>query len=453
MGKSKRKNASPLVNDVTKNRRTGEDEEDDAEVLRENSSAQSGSDDATITDLKQFIRRENQESRKSITEEIKRHSEERIAALENSLSFALTVNETLSKRLAVVEKRAEQAEQDFLHCARRICAMEDELDSMHQARLLDWLIFSGPAIPRRPRDGREDTPRMLAAMLEQLMDFHADMSQISEVHRDERMLRVRFTSSKPGSDRDTLFRNKTRLRGTGLYIRESLTPRRQAMYSELVARKMERKITNVFTRSGTVFAVVNSGERPRPVRSDDALQRLLNLLKDADTTASAVEPPSNDAPRATDGGEPTHQSVTSPASRVAEMRTPNSSASHMDTDVLREDHLVAEQLTRASGGTRVQSPPSEGAPGRTGTDASIPLDSRPGSSEAGRDRPSRSDPRPVTQDRAGGGRELSRGPERPPAARMDSRLGGGPSASLRRRQGADIRQFLGAVPREHSKRD
>ena len=218
--------------------RTGEDEEDDAEVLRENSSAQSGSDDATITDLKQFIRRENQESRKSITEEIKRHSEERIAALENSLSFALTVNETLSKRLAVVEKRAEQAEQDFLHCARRICAMEDELDSMHQARLLDWLIFSGPAIPRRPRDGREDTPRMLAAMLEQLMDFHVDMSQISEVHRDERMLRVRFTSSKPGSDRDTLFRNKTRLRGTGLYIRESLTPRRQAVYSELVARKM-----------------------------------------------------------------------------------------------------------------------------------------------------------------------------------------------------------------------
>ena len=296
---------------------------------------------------------------------------------------------------------------------------------------------------------------MLAAMLEQLLDFHVDMSQICEVHREERMLRVRFTSSKPGSDRDILFRNKTRLRGTGLYIRESLTPRRQAVYSELVARKMERKITTVFTRSGTVFAVVNSGERPRPVRSDDALQRLLNLLKDAGTAASAVEPPSNDATRATDECEPTHQSVhfTSPASRVAEMRTPSSSGSRMETDVLREDHLVAEQLTRASGGTRVQSPPSEGAPGRTGTGASIPLDSRPDGIEAGGDRPSRSDPRPVTRDRAGGGRELSRGPERPPAARMDSRLGGGPSASLRRRQGADIRQFLGAVPREHSKRD
>ena len=123
MGKSKRKNASPLVNDVAKNRRTGEDDEDDAEPPTENSSAQSGSEDTTIADLKQFIRRENQESRKSIAEEIKRHNEERIAALENSLSFALTVDGTLSKRLTVVEKRAEQAEQDFLHCARRICAL------------------------------------------------------------------------------------------------------------------------------------------------------------------------------------------------------------------------------------------------------------------------------------------------------------------------------------------
>ena len=455
MGKSKRKNASPLVNDVAKNRRTGEEDKDGVEPLIENSSAQSGSDDATIADLKQFIRRENQESRKSIAEEIKRHNEERIAALENSLSFALTVNETLSKRLTEVEKRAERAEQDFLHCARRICTMEEELDSMHQTRLLDWLIFSGPAIPRRPRGGREDTPQMLAAMLEELMEFQVDMSQICEVHREERMLRVRFTSSKPGSDRDILFRNKTRLRGTGLYIRESLTPRRQAVYSELVARKMERKITTVFTRSGTVFAVVNSGERPRPVRSDEALQRLLSLLKGASTTASAVEPPSTDVPRATDEGEPTHQPVnlTSPASRVAEMRTPSSSGSRMDTDALREDHLVAEQLTRASGGARVRSPPSEGTPGRTEADASVPPDSRPDSIEAGGDRPSRSDPRPVTQERAGGGRDVSRGPERLPAARMDRRLGGGTSASLRRRQGADIRQFLGAVPREHSKRD
>ena len=36
---------------------------------------------------------------------------------------------------------------------------------------------------------------MLAAMLEELMDFQVNMSQICEVHREERMLRVPFTSS------------------------------------------------------------------------------------------------------------------------------------------------------------------------------------------------------------------------------------------------------------------
>ena len=452
-----------MASDVVKNRRTGEEDEDDVELPRENGTAPVGSDDAMIADLKKFIRLENQESRKSIAEEVKRHNEERMAALENSLSFALTVNETLSKRLADVEKRAEQAEQDFLQCAKRICAMEEELDSMHQNKLLDWLIFSGPAIPRRRRDGRgEDTPRMLAAMLEQLMEFSLNMEQVSEIHREERLLRVRFTTCKPGSDRDVLFRNKTRLRGTGLYIRESLTPRRQAVYGELAAKKKERKIVTVFTRSGTVFAVVNQGERPRPVRSDEALRRLLSLLRDAGAAAAAGEPAHNDAAasRVTDEGRLTRQlDSTPPTSRAAVTGTLSSPGSSMEVDVLRNDHLVAERSTTASGGAHVRSPPFEGTPVTTTTSTDsvtvLEKDGRPGIIAAGADRPSRPEPRPVTQERAGsgGGRDATREPEWRPAPGMDRRQDGGPSASLRRRQGADIRQFLGAVQRVHSKCD
>lgn len=459
MGKSKRKNASPLVNDVAKNRRTGEEDEDDVALLRENDTVQECSDNATMADLKKFIRLENQENRKSIAEEIKRHNEERIAALENSLSFALTVNETLSKRLADVEKRAEQAEQDFLRCAKRICVMEDELDNMHQSKLLDWLIFSGPAIPRRPRDGRgEDTPRMLAAMLEQLLEFRVDMDQVSEVHREERLLRVRFTSSKPGSDRDILFRNKTRLRGTGLYIRESLTPRRQEVYSQLAVKKKQRKIVTVFTRSGTVFAVVSPGERPRPVRSDEALQRLLSRLNDDSATTSAGERPHDTSTsKVTDEEGPSRQpGSTPPTSREAVTGTPNGAGSSMEVDVLRIDHLAAERSTGASGGARVQSSSFEGTLETTSMDSSpLERDGRRNNIEAGADQPSRSHPRPVTQERAGGGggREVSREPERRPAPGTDHRQGVAPSASLRRRQGADIRQFLGAAQRVHSKYD
>ena len=51
------------------------------------------------------------------------------------------------------------------------------------------------------------------------MELRLDMEQVSEIHREERLLSVRFTTSKPGSDTYVLFRNKTRLRGIGLYVR------------------------------------------------------------------------------------------------------------------------------------------------------------------------------------------------------------------------------------------
>ena len=467
MGKSKRKNASPLMNDVTKNRRTGDDDEAEVELIEENGTAQSGSDETAITDLKSFIRRENQESRKSITEEIKKYNEKRMAALENSLTFALTVNETLSKRLTAVEKRAEQAEQDFFQCAKRICVVEEELDNMHQSKLLDWLIFSGPAIPRRPRNGRpgENGAQMLAAMLEQLLDFHVDMQQIGEVYREERQLRVRFTTSRPGSDRDVLFRNKTRLRGTGLFIRESLTPRRQAMFNELASKKRERKIVTVFTRSGTVFAVVNQGERPRPVRSDDALQRLLSCVHDVSTAAPAAGPPHSGAPasRATNQGQQIHQSASSasPASQDVGMPTPSSSGSQRDADgLMQSGHLAADGRTTAGGSARIQrelSEETQRSPAAAGTSRAAVSghqedDGLRDHNRAGADRSASPGLRPVTQEPTPGGRVPVRESERRPAARTDGRLGGGPTSTLRRRHGADIRQFLGA-PREHSKRD
>ncbi|KAF0302653.1 hypothetical protein FJT64_025255 [Amphibalanus amphitrite] len=268
MGKPKRKNVSPLLKEAAKTRRTDGNEEDDVELLEEDSTTGPDTGDGVIADLKKFIRAENQDSRKCITEEIKRCTEERMTALENSLSFALTVNETLSKRLVTVEKRAEQAEQDFLRCAKRLCTLESELDDIQQSKMMDWLIFSGPAVPRRPRNGRENTPQMLSAMLAQLLEFQIDMDQISEVHREDRQIRVRFVTSRSGSDRDILFRNKTKLRGTGLYIRESLTKQRLTIFNELSLMKREKKIATVLTRSGTVFVVVSQGERPRPVRGE-----------------------------------------------------------------------------------------------------------------------------------------------------------------------------------------
>ena len=56
------------------------------------------------------------------------------------------------------------------------------------------------------------------------MGYEMDPAQLREVYRDERQIRVRFSDVGSGSDRYHLVRNKTKLRGTGLYTRERLTP-------------------------------------------------------------------------------------------------------------------------------------------------------------------------------------------------------------------------------------
>ena len=169
-------------------------------------------------------------------------------------------------------------------CVERLAELEGELDQMQQRELKDWLVFSGPAVPRLTRAGGgrgEDASRLLHAMVKQLMDFNMDLQQIAELHREERQIRVRFSTVGAGSDRYLLIRNRTRLRGTGLYIRERLTPMRQRIYSELMQLKWSNKISTVFTKDGTVFVVVGQRDRPRPVRSDVALERLSRQLADS----------------------------------------------------------------------------------------------------------------------------------------------------------------------------
>ena len=462
MGKSKRKNISPLMKEAAKTRRVGDNDEDDVEVLEEDSTPRPGTGEAMMEDLKKFIRAENQDSRRCIMEDLKRCTEERIAALETSLSFALTVNETLSKRLTAVEKRTEQAEQDFVHCARRICTLESELDDMQQSKLMDWLIFSGPAVPRRPRNGRENTPQLLSSMLEQLMEFHVDMDQIREVHREDRQIRVRFATSGPGSDRDILFRNKTRLRGTGLYIRENLTKQRLAIFNELSLLKRERKIATVLTRGGTVFVVVSQGERPRPVHGEEALRRLISSIeRDGAASQSAGSQQRGGEPTSPTGqsqGDQRRQAAgsASPASRELGMPTPVSSASRDDGN-RRADHQAAGRAAQDGGagdGQSVRSPGS--AQGRTAvatatTASPMQQDRSADHNEAEEDQSATPVRAPAVQQRDSSGHE----PEterRPAPARTDERRGGEPTANLRRRLGADIRRYMGA-PRGHSKCD
>ena len=270
------------MKDNSKARRIVEDEVEEVEETDSVSQVEPMGD--LIADLKKFIQTENKKTSRGLAEEIRRTNDERMNALETSLSFALETSETLAKRLTEVETRADRAEKELLKCTKRMHDMEEQLDDMQQRNLEKWLVFSGPAILRRANAGTsEDPARILYSMLRHYMDFTLNMEQVEEIRREQRQIRVRFNAVDAGSDRHFLIRNKTRLRGSGLYIRECLTPFRHGIYQDLMQLKRTNQISTVFTRDGISFVVVDQHDRPRPIRSLAALERLTRTLAETES--------------------------------------------------------------------------------------------------------------------------------------------------------------------------
>ena len=85
---------------------------------------------------------------------------------------------------------------------------------------------------------------------------------------------MEFTATGHGSDRYFLFRSKSMLKGSGLYITESLTPRRQAMFSELLRLRREGMIHSVFTRSGVILVRRSRNSAPIWIGSPEAVRQL-----------------------------------------------------------------------------------------------------------------------------------------------------------------------------------
>ena len=395
MGRQKRKTNSPLLKDGGKNPRTAEEEADDVEDGF-NSQSEREKDDEVISDLKDFIRSENARNNKSLAEEIRRVNDERMTAIETSLSFVLTSTETLAKRLKAVEQRAQQAEQDFCQCAKKLAEVEEQLDQQQQRELQEWLIFSGPAIPRPARSGRsEDPAQLLHGLIHNHMAYDMDMRQVGELVRDEKQIRVRFKGVGPGSDRFFLVRNKTKLQGSGLYIRERLTPYRQRLFNEVLQLKRQNRVSTVFTREGIVFVATSQRDRPRPVRSDVGLERLMqHLAEHAADQQTGV--PAHQSTRATSGAAvaPSTLSQRRNSPRVADTQEGNPADSSESVVQRRSPQLctsggVGENVERQQPGSadRGGSRPAP-APG----DQQSPDASRPAVSDA-----ASMDWRPTTQ--------------------------------------------------------
>ena len=205
--------------------------------------------------------------------EIQDSNDRHIGALEESLSFAMD-------SLTAVSERQHSADIDIVllrkktaDLRRRLQLLELDEDRRQQEKRLTSLVFSGRTL--QAQTGREDAARLIRSLVQQCLRHALDNSQVKAMIRlrNGKML-IDFNAAAPSSDRDVLFRSKSKLRGSGLFITESLTPRRQAIFSDLLQLKKEGVIFSAFTRSGDILACRSRDSAPIRITGPEAVRQL-----------------------------------------------------------------------------------------------------------------------------------------------------------------------------------
>ena len=221
------------------------------------------------SDLKDFIVRENAKSVK----EIKESNDRRLVAVEESLSFAMDTLRAVSDRQHSADMDIVALQRETADLRRRLQQVELVEDRRQQEKRLVCLLFSGPALRSLTRP--EEAAHAIRTLVQQYLGLALDRAQIRALVplRSGKVL-IEFNSAAPGSDRDILHRTKSRLRGSGLYIAESLTPRRQAMFADLLRLKKQGVIFSVFTRSGDILACRSRDSAPLRIATPEAVQQL-----------------------------------------------------------------------------------------------------------------------------------------------------------------------------------
>ena len=156
---------------------------------------------------------------------------------------------------------------------RRVDELEIRNDCLEQRSRLPCLIFSGPAIPK---SGLPDAMlQLIGGIIKDKVGYELNLNQVQSSFRLRNGgLFVEFASAGPASDRDTIFRSKSQLRGTGLYVSESLTRRRQGIFKVLLQMKKAKEIHSLYTQSGNIFIRRSLNSPPLKVSDLTDLQRL-----------------------------------------------------------------------------------------------------------------------------------------------------------------------------------
>ena len=219
-----------------------------------------------ICDLKDYIKAELSQLR----EEFKGWSEARLAAVEHAVEFALDSVSAASAKAVAAEAEAKRAISGLETVSERLRHLEDRCDNAEQNSRLDLLVFSGKAIPKSRPD--ENSALIVRQLLEEHMGYRLNETEINRAHRiPSGKIVVKFNRTGPSSEKEQVWKQKSRLRGKNLYVQESLTERRQEIFQALLQARRDGKIFSVFTQGGKVYYKMSFQDFPHRASSVEAV--------------------------------------------------------------------------------------------------------------------------------------------------------------------------------------
>ena len=178
-----------------------------------------------------------------------------------------------SSHQARTRQDIEELRQQLSILKERVDELELENDGMQQRARQCCLVFAGSAIPEPSRG--EDIVKLLQELLLKNMGCNLILSEVKSAFRlGGKTILVKFVSSGRGSNRDLIFTSKTRLRGSGLFISESLTSRRRHILRSLLQLKKAQQISSVFTQSSDIFIRETSSSPPIRIPDMSAVRQL-----------------------------------------------------------------------------------------------------------------------------------------------------------------------------------
>lgn len=131
-----------------------------------------------------------------------------------------------------------------------------EVDDVNQQGRKEYLVLDGDALPAFTE--AEDTRKVATEALKNQLDVTIPETDITACHRLQNKAKI-IIKCKNRDQKDSIYSARLSQQNTRktLYVRESLTPRRNAQVALLVEMKKEGNISNFYTRNGVIFARKN----------------------------------------------------------------------------------------------------------------------------------------------------------------------------------------------------